>query len=184
MNRIASHVAVGVAGIAIGWFAGREYMQMQIAELLAHAAASFGAKVDPVPAPPTTAAAIAAPAPDPRALLGKIEISSATLVPPKNSYAGPTLSMLVKNGTDRTLAAVSFNFALTSPGREVPWDQQQDEYVSIPGGIAPGETAKADDIGSMGLYLALSNAMKAHPDAVLALSVQDAYGADRKSITK
>lgn len=88
----------------------------------------------------------------------------------------------VSNGSDITLTRVDFNFRITSPGREVPWNKD-DGIFFIDGGLQPGEVRKESSSGDgMSGFILAGNAMNEHPEAILEWTVIDAYGVDEKSI--
>lgn len=74
--------------------------------------------------------------------LAKFEILRARFTLERGSYgmAEPKILLRVKNGTAHPVARAFFTGRLVSPGRPVPWLQEDFNY-SIPGGVNPGEEA-------------------------------------------
>lgn len=77
--------------------------------------------------------------------LSKFEILESNFYYIKNKFMDsnplfdvPFVTIKVKNGTKKSIAAVRLDAVLTSPGRSVPW-LKDDINFEIPGGLEPGE---------------------------------------------
>jgi hypothetical protein len=78
-----------------------------------------------------------------RAELAKFEVLRARFSKPKNYFGMPEPQILlrVKNGTAQPISRAYFHGKLTSPGRSVPWVEDDFNYT-ISGGLEPGEEAE------------------------------------------
>jgi len=75
-------------------------------------------------------------------ILTKFTVKNAKYYKRKSSFMEePIISMTVTNGTDKAIARAFFVGTLASPGRSIPW-LQEDFNHSISGGLEPGETQK------------------------------------------
>ena len=76
-----------------------------------------------------------------RGELSRFEIVEANFYYIKNKFMDsdvPYVTIKMKNGTKKSIAAVYLDAVLTSPGRSVPWIKD-DINFEIPGGLEPGE---------------------------------------------
>lgn len=87
------------------------------------------------------------------------------------------------NSTELTLAQLRFDYALTTPGRSIPWTTGNGTFV-ISGGLEPGEQREESPIG-LGVdhdFIVVVDMWQKHPDAVLQITFTDAADASRSSI--
>lgn len=73
----------------------------------------------------------------------KFQVLEASFEQKKQRFMGPRpiVDLKVKNGTEKAVSRVYFEGTLKSPGREVPWLEEEFNY-EISGGIEPGETVE------------------------------------------
>lgn len=73
--------------------------------------------------------------------LAKFEVLRSRLrdVEQRFSLAERVIELTVRNGLDTAVSRAYFTATLASPGRAVPWLEEEFNY-SIPGGVEPGET--------------------------------------------
>ncbi len=90
------------------------------------------------------------------------------------------VELAVRNGTGRTVSRAYFHGVLFTPGREMPWVDEEFNY-SITGGLEPGESAKwrlsPNRFGPWG------NAPTDRDDLALIVRVVQLDGADGESFT-
>lgn len=88
-----------------------------------------------------------------------------------------TINFTVTNGLDQAISRLYWENVVISPGRSVPWIQEDSNY-SISGGLEPGETATWS-LNPGGLRW---NTTEFPEDAVLEVNVYRADGADGEPI--
>lgn len=93
--------------------------------------------------------------------------------------SGPTIELTVKNGTPHPVSRVYFHGVLATPGRAVPWVEDDFNY-SISGGLEPGESAtwnlSPNQFGEWG------RAPRERNDMVLTVTVVRIDGANEKGV--
>jgi len=74
--------------------------------------------------------------------LSKFEVTKSRFHMRKSRYFGPEpiINLSVKNGTEQAISRAYFRGNLSTPGRSIPWVEEDFNY-SIPGGLEPGESA-------------------------------------------
>jgi len=91
----------------------------------------------------------------------------------------PTIFLTVTNGTEHAVSRVYFHGVLATPGRTIPWVEDDFNY-SIPGGLEPGEDAtwalSPNMFGSWG------KAPEGRKDMVLTTSVVRLDGANGEAV--
>lgn len=119
------------------------------------------------------------------ALVSRIQITSPEIVEKKLGFSSRyVITASVKNTLDIPLEGLTFNYAVQSPNRAVPWDRGSGGFM-IDGGLEPGEERRVDAIsagGSLMGFSAAARAMKDHSEAELILVVTDAGDANGNSI--
>ncbi|MEX0827527.1 MAG: hypothetical protein WD005_01100, partial [Haliea sp.] len=96
-----------------------------------------------VPAPartaPTTPAEATQSAP-PTKPINLLQVSAARFYRDRDSFSiSPTIEITVRNGTGRAISRIFFHGKLQTPGRALPWAEDDFNYT-IPGGLEPGES--------------------------------------------
>lgn len=73
--------------------------------------------------------------------LARFSIDSARYYMDESPYGAtePVIDLEVTNGTDQTISELLLRGVVTSPGRSIPWVDEEFYYV-VSGGIEPGET--------------------------------------------
>ena len=92
----------------------------------------------------------------------------------------PQIELTVKNGTDAAVSRAYFHGTLATPGRSVPWVDEDFNY-EIPGGLEPGESATWRLAPNM--FGPWGEAPKDRTDMVLTVKVVGLDGADREPLT-
>lgn len=90
------------------------------------------------------------------------------------------IELAVRNGTGRSVSRAYFHAVLLTPGREIPWVDEEFNY-QITGGLEPGESATWHL--SPNMFGAWSNAPTERDDLVLIIRPVRLDGADGESFT-
>lgn len=90
----------------------------------------------------------------------------------------PVIELRVRNGTQHPVSRAYFKGRITSPGRAVPWLEEDFNYP-IAGGIEPGEEASWKLAPNM---FSAWGTVHAPPDAGLEVTVTELDGADGESV--
>ena len=96
----------------------------------------------------------------------------------KNDFmTQPEIALTIRNGTDRAVSHAFFHGVLTTPGREVPW-VEEDFNHTIRGGLEPGE--RREFSLSPNMFSEWGHAPKDRDDTILRVTVTRLDGSDGK----
>ena len=175
MSNLYRYLAVAVAGILAGWFAGREHLRHQMAST--PGLASGGATVQANAL--NESATVAHPEAEKGAVLVPIKDASTTVVLANptltmDSSAAVTMTVHAKNNGTHVLDSLAASFRLVSPGQKVPLAANDHIHFHIQGGLAPGEEK---DISVYDISLGvLRQRQLEHPEANLIVSPAASWG--------
>jgi hypothetical protein len=102
--------------------------------------------------------------------LAQIEVNGAKYYWSEDSFGQPVVEFTIRNNLGVALARVFFRGILETPGRSVPWADDNFSY-QFPGGIEPGEEQHLR-LGPYGDWY--NNDLKNKPNTILSVRVVDA----------
>jgi hypothetical protein len=175
MSNLYRYLAVALAGMVVGWFAGREHLRQQMSS----APTAASTKPATRPSALNEPAIVAHEGPETDVVRVPIKDAPTTLVleNPTLTLTGAAAVMMTvhaRNNGTQVVDSVAASFRLTSPGQKIPLAANDHIHFHIQGGLAPGEEK---DISVYDLsFGSLRQRQSEHPDAILTVSPTASWG--------